>query len=94
MLVSDEVLSSLRQIGWVQIDKGEDDRPFTHDVFEAHTSWNFSSYKPTLDQLLGTADIIDGIPFASLNEVRKWKAASGRPKDLHDIELIDTYLSK
>lgn len=92
MLVNDKVLEDLRQAGWEQVDKGKDDKPFTYDVFEAHNSWNFSSYKPTLEQLLTTADIIEGIPFASLNEVRKWKAASGRPKDLHDIELIDAHL--
>jgi hypothetical protein len=38
--------------------------------------------------------VIDGIPFASLEEVRKWKIASGRPKDIADIKLIDEYLQK
>lgn len=94
VLVSNEVLARLKQAGWEQVDKGENDKPLTYDVFEAHNSWNFSSYSPTLKRLLETADVIDGIPFASLDEVRKWKAASGRPKDLHDIELIDVYFSK
>jgi hypothetical protein len=94
MLVNDEVLNSLAQAGWRQLDKGSNDKPLTHDVFEAHNRWNFSSYSPTLEHLLKTADIIDGIPFASLDEVRKWKVSSGRPKDLKDIELIDNYLSK
>ena len=94
MLVSDEVLTNLEQAGWQQADKGKDDKPLTYGVFEAHNRWNFSSYSPTLEQLLDTANVIEGVPFASLEEVRKWKAASGRPKDLKDIELIDAYLSK
>ena len=61
--------------------------------FEAHYAWDFSSYKPTLEQLLLTADVIDGIPFASLLEVRKWKLSSGRPKDFDDIKLIDNHIS-
>ena len=94
MLVSDETLEMLRGLGWQEVDKGKDDKPLTHDVFEAHNSWKFSAYHPTLEHLLGTAIFIDGIPFASLEEVRKWKVASGRPKDFSDVELIDGYLSR
>jgi hypothetical protein len=93
MLVSSELKETLRQAGWQEVDKGQDDKPLTFDVFEAHDNWNFSSYSPTLTQLLKTADIFDGVPFASLEEVRKWKAASGRPKDLKDLELIDAYIA-
>lgn len=94
MLVNDETFARLRQDGWREVDKGKDDNPLAHDVFEAHNSWKFSAYNPTLQHLLATGTVIDGVPFASLDEVRKWKAASGRPKDFADIELIDGYLSK
>lgn len=91
LLVSEELYEILVQRGWQQIEKGPDDKPLTHDVFEVHMDWNFSSYIPTLKKLLETADMIDGVPFASLEEVRKWKEASGRPKDQKDIALIDAY---
>lgn len=90
LLVSKDVFVKLRELGWQELDKGGKDKPLIHDVFEAHDNWNFSSYSPTLEQLLATATVIDEIPFASLAEVRKWKVASGRPKDLVDIELIDS----
>lgn len=93
MLVNDETHELLRQAGWGEIDKGENDRPLTREVFEVHSDWKFSTYDPTLEHLLETAMYVDGVPFASLHEVRKWKAASGRPKDLADIALIDDYLS-
>lgn len=92
MLVSDDVFEALRKQGWRILNKGGNDKPLTQEEFEAHKSWNFSSYQPTLEQLLETATIIEDIPFASLEEVRKWKASSGRPKDLEDIRLIDDYL--
>jgi len=92
LLVSSEVLEGLRKAGWQEVDKGPNDKPLTNDVYEAHDSWDFASYKPTLKQLLETADWFDGVPFASLQEVRKWKAASGRPKDLVDIDMIDRHL--
>lgn len=92
MVVSSSVLEELKKRGWKQITKGEDDKPYTHDIFEAHDKWGFGVYPRTLEQLLATADVVDGIPFASLQEVRAWKAASGRPKDLGDIKLIDNHL--
>lgn len=92
LLVSPEVLESLKKAGWKQVNKGKDDKPYTYGVFEAHSSWNFASYQPTLKQLLKTADIVDGVPFASLQEVRAWKESSGRPKDLVDIAKLDAFL--
>ena len=94
MLVSLEVFEKLSKAGWHTLDKGRKDKPLVSGVFEAHKSWEFSSYNPTLEHLLSTATIIDDIPFASLHEVRKWKAASGRPKDLADIKLIDDYTKR
>lgn len=92
-LVTAELLHDLRQRGWQQVDKGPDDKPYESGIFEAHANWNFSAYAPTLEHLLKTAIVIDGISFASLEEVRKWKEAWGRPKDLADIALIDEYLA-
>ena len=59
-----------------------------------HNNWDFSHYSPTLEQLLETATVIDGVPFASLEEVRKWKAGGERPKDVADLALIDAYLAE
>jgi hypothetical protein len=86
-------VEGLQAEGWQQVDKGPLDKPYETDVFEAHANWDFSTYAPTLQHLLNTANIIDGVPFANLNEVSKWKAAWGRPKDLADVALIDEYFS-
>lgn len=91
-LVSEELFSQLKNTGWEELDKGGIDRPLVYDCFEAHDNWNFSSYSPTLEKLLSSAFVIEGIPFASLEEVRAWKLASGRLKDTADITLIDQFL--
>ncbi len=93
MLVSEEVFAGLQKSGWKILDKGGKDKPLVNGNFEAHKSWEFSHYNPSLSHLLETADIVDDVPFASLDEVRKWKAASARPKDIKDIELIDKHLA-
>ena len=92
MLVSKEVFDDLRTKGWKVVDKGREDKPLTYDYFEAHDNWNFSSYNPTLEQLLEKATYIEEVPFASLEDVLKWKKASSREKDLKDIELIQKHL--
>ncbi len=91
LLVSNGVYEKLNQSGWKVVIKGPKDKPVVHDIFEAHPNWDFSPYSPTLKHLLSTATIVDGIPFASLEEVRKWKAVSG-PKHQTDVELIDRYM--
>lgn len=93
MLVDRDTFEILKQAGWQPFPKSPSDIPLVKDDFEAHANWNFSTYKPTLKHLLSSATFIDGIPFASLQEVRKWKLSSGRPKDKVDIKLIDNYLA-
>lgn len=91
LYVTQKVLQKLESAGWRELRKGPNDTPLVQDVFEAHAHWNFSAYSPTLDHLLRTATQVGGVPFASLEEVRKWKVASGRAKDLADVRLIDSY---
>ncbi|MFZ1075727.1 MAG: hypothetical protein WAN50_05130 [Minisyncoccia bacterium] len=92
LLVTQEVYDDLKDKGWQEIEKGPNDKALSHGVFEAHNNWDFSFYNPTLKDLLVNAVEIDGIQFASIDDVRKWKEASGRTKDIRDIELIDRYL--
>lgn len=95
LLVSPGIYKKLKTDGWQKVYKGPNDTPLTSGIFEAHDNWNFSSqYNPTLKNLLSTALVVEDTPFASLDEVRKWKVSSGRPKDLADIKLIDHYLKK
>ncbi len=61
---------------------------------EAGKDWDYGSYNPSLKELPETAEIVDGIPFASLEEVIKWKKAFGRDKDKRDVELIKKCLAK
>jgi len=47
-----------------------------------------------IDSIIDNAEVIDGIPYVQLETVLKWKKLCGRPKDLKDVELIETHLSK
>ena len=91
MLVSPELFKKLERDGWQVRQKGPNDNPLVFNDFEAHQSWSFSDYNPALEHLLASATVVDGVPFAALEEVRKWKAANITGKSQRDIELIDDY---
>ena len=92
MFVTTALYNELQEKGWKQIEKGPKDTPVVFDIFEAHNTWEFSPYAPTYEELKSRATEIDGILFASLHDIYLWKEASGRPKDLVDIEIIKKHL--
>lgn len=48
--------------------------------------------KPSMEQQIKEADIIDGLPFVALRYTIYFKRQQGREKDLKDIGLIEEYL--
>jgi len=46
-----------------------------------------------VDELIDTAEIIEGIRFVKLENVLKWKRKMGRPKDLKHIKMIEKYIA-
>ena len=47
--------------------------------------------KPTVSEMIASADIIDGLSFVSLEHVLYFKRKMARPKDLEDIALIEAF---
>lgn len=93
LYVTPEVLQRFIDEGWEKMFKGPRDEPYVKDMYEAHANWDFSPYAPSLGDLLKSAWSVDGVDFVSLEEVRKWKLASGGAKNLADVEMIDGYLA-
>jgi hypothetical protein len=53
-----------------------------------------SGITSTFKELRDSAEIINGIPFCSLEDIILIKRAYGREKDFKDIELINKYLKQ
>ena len=53
------------------------------------TEWAIGTFE--IDELIDTAEIIDGLPFVRLEHVAAYKRLAGRPKDLHHLELLAAY---
>ena len=59
---------------------------FLDGAITTGTSWAYGNVD--VDELIDTADIIDGLPFAGLVHVVKYKRIAGRSKDLEHLRLL------
>ncbi len=94
LVVSEDLYEMLKQQGWHEGVKPTGESVLEYDVFEAFTEWTFDGYHRSLAELLPAADIVDGVPFVNLKEVRQWKALLGREKDMQDVQLIDEHMKR
>ena len=53
---------------------------------------NWDAYPTTTEEAIESAIMIGGVPFMNIHELRKFKVAFGREKDMLDVRLIDEYL--
>lgn len=95
LFVTTTLYETLKAEGW---DEKELNTPagglyLSRGIYEAVDTWDYGTYNPAPEVLIATADVIGGVPFAPLTDVLRWKAASGRPKDVADIALIQNHLS-
>ena len=92
IFVSDSIYNKLKESGWKEKPFNETDCVLTHDCYEVGTTWRYKDHHITLDELLESADYVDGIPFASLEQSLKWKKVYGRKKDMQDVKKIEAHL--
>lgn len=87
LIVSQAIFDNLDSLGWER-DTWVDQTVLKSGPFDIGRTWDGK----TVDELMKTAIVIEGIPYLNLSDLRKWKQARGRDKDIRDIELIDAYL--
>ncbi len=63
-----------------------------HGGIEILPDYSWGDYKADTNELIKSAQIIDGVPFVNLEELLKWKKAANRDKDKKDIKLIEEFL--
>jgi hypothetical protein len=56
---------------------------------EIGTVWGIGNVD--VDDLIDSAEVIDGLPFAGLAHVRAYKEVAGRPKDREHLRLLDAW---
>jgi len=63
-----------------------------NDEFDisVYTGWPHGIWD--VNELIDTADVVDGIRFVKLENVLKWKKARNRPKDAGQIAILEKHL--
>lgn len=62
------------------------------DGIELWDTWGPGDWD--IAKLINTAEIIDGLPYVTLDHVLAWKEKNSRQKDMADIKKIKEYLAK
>jgi hypothetical protein len=91
LVTTPEAFNYLNEGGW-QPEEHEGLESLSHHEFEAYLKWDSRDDRPNFDELLKSAQTIEGCNFVGLQRLLAWKKAKGRPKDLKDIELIEVLL--
>jgi hypothetical protein len=95
IVASPELLEKLRQDNkWKITNRPSGDLGVCKGCVEVYPDVNCPAYYPEFKDLLDRVETIQGIPFASLNDVKLFKKGYGREKDIRDIKLIEQWLMK
>ena len=62
---------------------------FLEGLVSFGTEWRIGSFDA--DQLIESAEIIDGLPFVRLEHVVAYKRIANRPKDARHLEALEAY---
>lgn len=87
LIVTEQAYRYVETLGWEKDSWGGNTVVFKKDVFDIGNDW----YGKTAEDLLQHAEIVDEVPYLSLNDVYEWKKTKARDKDLRDLKLIDEY---
>ncbi len=96
LIVDDELWCQLLTSHKIEFENGMSKIYLSEDI-EAFSDDSFLSINsdcPTARTQINGADMIDGLPFVSLEHTRIFKNILGRDKDKRDIESIDRLLAK
>jgi hypothetical protein len=95
ILVSEGLFNELRnkdwQYGQVEIE-GRMREKLSKGIIEIFKDFWYGGQTQDAEKMIQEAQIINSIPFLSLQELIKIKRVLARPKDMADIALIEDYL--
>jgi len=104
IVATSDLFGDLQQNGWQlcrcdicrgKAERGEGERVLKKSGLHAQVFSSYSVgqvYEADTDELIKSADVIDGVPYVKLTDLLKWKRAAGRSKDVKDVSLLEAYL--
>lgn len=87
LIVTDKLWSELLEKGYIPDYEG-----FIRKSMVKISNWWFAATRRPIQAMIEDAEMIQGLPFVRLDEVRFYKSKLNREKDIADVKLIDRYL--
>ncbi len=93
IIVTTETYDSFKnREGWIEKSFHEGgDYYLEKDGIELWNTWGPGNWD--IVRLIETAEMIDGLPYVTLDHVLAWKERNHRPKDIADLVKIKEYLA-
>lgn len=96
IFVSPELYGHLQADGWEARTTGSTGAAYLTKTVQgipvlAFITCGSERWVPDVQAYLEHPEMVNKLPFMPLSEMYAWKAATARPKDLADVQLIDTY---
>jgi len=92
IVVTENLFNLCKDNGWQGHPKPNGDPSLRRENVELYLDVNCGDFNPTFEELRNRAEIINNIPFCSLEDVIDFKKRYNRDKDIKDINLIKEYL--
>jgi len=95
IIATNELYERLKKEGWEEREKTNGHYNLHKGDVEIDKGFsNIPNCDLSTEDVIQNSDVIDGIPFMSLNDLIKLKTSLGREKDIKDIESINKYTQK
>lgn len=92
IVVTKDVYQKLKNKEWKEVVEPSGHKVLKKGIFGIGNNFHYNGYRTSTENLIKTANIIKGVPFADLKEVIKFKKVANRDKDKKDVELINQHL--
>lgn len=98
IVVTEDLFEKCKSEGWEQVTWTYPDKLghiyLRKDKVELYLDVNRGDFNPTTEELIQRARVIDETPFASLEDILKFKREYSKvnPKHLNDIKLIEKHM--
>jgi len=92
IVVTPDLFEYCKQNGWKEHLKPNGEPGLKQGIMEVYLDVNCGNFNPSFEELRNRVEIIEDIPFCSLEDVMKFKIEYNREKDIKDIELIKDYI--
>lgn len=98
IVVSQELFEKCKTAGWEVLPWTKESIPgkewLKRGDVEVYVQLSRKTGSISAKELLENAEVIDGIPFISLEDLVDFKREYGRPKDFEDIKLIEAHIER